>query len=171
MRLPALLCALALLACAAPDLRPAPVMEVRVGIGTGLATGYDDLIREGLRILRPTGWRWVLVPRGALADEVIEHRAYRTCADGAGEHAPGERRVYVDPVCASGALPSIVAHELLHAVGCQHLPGVRALLAPEVIWEQAPCDPFAEVCPGALPLAEMTPADVAEFRRATSHLR
>jgi hypothetical protein len=174
MRPTALLCALALAACAAQDVRPEPVIEVRVGIGEGWATGYDPLLRDGLRILRPTGWRWVLVARGAQAEVFVDHADLSSvgpdgrlvCGD-VGRHVLGASRVRVDPACASGAVPTVVAHELLHWAGCRHLDDPRALLAPRLYWHDPPCDPGAEVCPGRLPVTEMTSADLAEFRRAT----
>jgi hypothetical protein len=147
---------LVLTACTAADVRPS-ARVVRVGIGDDWATSYDGYLAAGVAILRPTGWTWVLVERGHSADVVVEHSALESCA--AGEYRGGDR-VHVDPVCASGALPTVVAHELLLWAGCGHV--ARGVLGSRIV-DVDGCDSHTQSC---VP-SEMSADDLREFNRAT----
>jgi hypothetical protein len=156
---------IALLGCAAAPPRP-PARSVRVAIGDGWATGYDDALGRGVGMLSATGWRWRLVARGEAADVTVEHADLGDCRR-MGEFRPGDpSRVHADPACAGPALPVVVAHELLHWAGCRHVADPAAVLNATP-GQAGPCDPFAGVCAGEVFPSSLSPADLAEFARAT----
>jgi hypothetical protein len=162
----ALALTLALLGCAAAPPRP-PAHTVRVAIGDGWATGYDDALGRGVAMLSATGWSWRLVARGEAADVVVEHADMGDGCRRMGEYRPGDPgRVWADPACAGPALPVVVAHELLHWAGCRHVADPSAVLHPTP-GQTAACDPFGEVCAGEVFPSSLSPADLAEFARAT----
>jgi hypothetical protein len=163
---PILALTLALLGCAAAPPRP-PARAVRVSIGDGWATGYDDALGRGVAMLSATGWQWRLVARGQPADVTVEHADLGDDCARAGEYRAGDpSRVHADPVCAGPGLPAVVAHELLHWAGCRHVADPHAVLSPSAGVSEPACDPFAGVCVGAAYPDALSPADLAEFARA-----
>lgn len=148
---------LASLACA-----PAPPTRVVVvTLGDGWATSYDSIFAEGIDWLDATGWNWELGARGQAGDVTIEHATLDCTRDVGGYFDPTDpSRVYIDPVCSSGVLPLVVAHELLHWAGCAHVASPGSVLSAEI--SDAPgCDPTIQSCTPT----EMTAADLDEFRR------
>lgn len=151
----------ALLALVTACATPPPARVVVVVIGDGWATSYDDIIRDGVDMLDATGWQWELGARGQRGDVTIEHAALNCDDDVGGYFDPRDpSRVHIDPVCSSGVLPLVVAHELLHYAGCAHVATPGSVLSAEI--SDAPgCDPTIQSCtPTAL-----TQADIDEFRR------
>lgn len=140
---------------------PAPRHIVRVGVGAGFATSYDALFADGLAILADTGWQWSLVPRGDVADVTIEHADLDCARDVGGFFDPATPGiVHVDPVCSSGVVPLVTAHELLHWAGCSHVAGAGSVLSATI--ENAPdCDPTVQSCV----VTAMAAADIDEWRR------
>lgn len=145
------------IACAPPP----PSRVVVVVIGDGWATSYDSILSDGIDMLDATGWSWELGARGQRGDVTIEHATLDCAADIGGYFDPLDpTHVHIDPVCSSGVIPLVVAHELLHWAGCSHVSMPGSVLSAEI--SDAPgCDPTVHSCtPNA-----MTAADIAEWRR------
>lgn len=142
----------------------APTHVVRVSIGPDWATSYDEILIHGVDLLDATGWQWTVVPRGDDADVRIDHAVLDCSLDGRGGgfYASDPTRVLADPACSPGVLDLVVAHELLHWAGCDHVPERGHVLSPDL--ENAPgCDPDVQFC---MPTG-LSPVDLIEFERAT----